>query len=177
MILTKRTNSLDFLHPLVRTAATTIIEELAAEGVDFKIFETYRTPERQKFLRAKSPKVTNAGPWQSMHQYGLAVDFVINVRGVNPWSTKGEHRQWWDMLHESGARNGLTPIRGELPHMQIRDWSWRAALRGNGYWPEGGDDPWVWNLHETALRYPAGAPERLPDYPEDVMECRPPLED
>jgi peptidoglycan L-alanyl-D-glutamate endopeptidase CwlK len=119
MTLTKRTSSLDFLHPIVRSAAQNTIAELASEGIGFKIFESYRTPERQAFLRAKSPKVTNAGPWQSMHQYGLAVDLIIDTDGVNPWSTKGECRQWWDLMHESGRRYGLEPIRGELPHMQL----------------------------------------------------------
>ncbi len=180
MNLTKRTSSLDFLHPLVRSAAMNTVAELAESGINFKIFETYRTPERQKFLRAKRPKVSNAGPWQSMHQYGLAVDFVIDVKGVNPWSTKGEHRQWWTKLHESGNRQGLTPLynrRGklmELPHMQLDGgWSWRSCRDGD--YPPAGDGPWVWNLHEAALRYPKGAPKVLPDYPEDVLECRPPL--
>jgi hypothetical protein len=58
MTLTKRTSSLDFLHPIVRSAAQNTIAELASEGIGFKIFESYRTPERQAFLRAKSPKVT-----------------------------------------------------------------------------------------------------------------------
>jgi hypothetical protein len=78
-------------------------------------------------------------------------------------------------MHESGRRYGLEPIRGELPHMQLADWSWRGCRAGR--YPPEGDDPWVWNLHEAALRFPKGAPEVLPDYPEDVLECRPPLED
>lgn len=177
--LTKRTNSLDFLHPLVRRAAMDTLDELARSDISFRLFETYRTPERQKLLKAKRPKVSNAGPWQSMHQYGLAVDFVINVRGVNPWSTKGEHRKWWDLLHIAGERYGLKPIRGrngrllELPHMQLISYSWRDCKVGN--YPAGGDDQWVDNLHEAARRYPKGAPKLLPDYPEDVLDCRPPL--
>ena len=106
-------------------------------------------------------------------------DFVIDVKGVNPWSTKGGHRKWWDLLHLAGERHGLKPIRGrngrllELPHMQLISYSWRDCKVGN--WPAGGDEPWVWNLHEAAMRYPKGAPELLPDYPEDELECRPPL--
>ena len=180
MNLTKRTNSLDFLHPLMRIAATSVIADLDEIDISFKIFETYRTPERQSHLKAKRPKVSNAGPWQSMHQYGLAVDFVIDVKGVNPWSTKGDHRQWWDALHLAGKQAGLTPLynrRGrlmELPHMQLNGgWSWRGMKSGR--YPPGGDDPWVWNLHQAALRYPKGAPSVLPDYLEDELECRPPL--
>lgn len=176
--LTKRTNSLDFLHPLVRRAAMDTLDELALSDIRFRLFETYRTPERQKLLKAKRPKVSNAGPWQSMHQYGLAVDFVIDVKGVNPWA-KGDRRGWWDLLHLAGERHGLMPLRNrrgkllELPHMQLIGYKWRDCRAGK--WPEGGDDPWVYNLHDTAARYPKGAPKLLPDYPEDVLECRPPL--
>lgn len=42
--------------------------------VRFEIFETFRHPLRQLELLAQ--KTTKAGPWQSAHQYGLAVDFV-----------------------------------------------------------------------------------------------------
>ena len=40
----------------------------------FEIFETFRTPMRQRELIAKG--VSKAGPFQSAHQFGLAVDFV-----------------------------------------------------------------------------------------------------
>lgn len=40
----------------------------------FEIFETFRTPMRQRDLIAK--KVTKAGPLQSAHQFGLAADLV-----------------------------------------------------------------------------------------------------
>lgn len=43
----------------------------------FKIFETFRHPDRQASLLAK--KTSKAGPWQSPHQWGLAVDFVPYV--------------------------------------------------------------------------------------------------
>ena len=46
----------------------------------FRAFEGYRSPERQLKLfqtsRKDGKRVTNARPFQSAHQYGLAVDFV-----------------------------------------------------------------------------------------------------
>ena len=179
-MLTKRTDSLDFLHPTVREAATKTIADLETMGITFRVFETYRSPERQNMLKAKRPKVTNARAWQSMHQYGLAVDFVIKKPGVNPWSTKNGFREWWSKLHEVGELNGLEPLRNkkgqliELPHMGLKGWRWKDCWAGA--YPANGDDTWVWNLHQAAMRHPKGAPKILPDYPEDVLECRPPLD-
>ena len=43
----------------------------------FEIFETYRTPMRQRDLIKKG--VSKAGPFQSAHQFGLAADFVPHL--------------------------------------------------------------------------------------------------
>lgn len=157
----------------MRAAATNTLDKLTGMNISFRMFETYRSPERQAHLARKRPKVTRAGPWQSMHQYGLAVDFVIDCKGVNPWCTKGEYREWWDRLHEVGRHFGLEPLSFEKPHMQLVGQSWRECKRGN--WPAGGDEDWVLNIHEAAARFRKGAPKILPDYEEDVLECRPAL--
>ena len=43
----------------------------------FEIFETFRTPMRQRDLFKKG--ASEAGPFQSAHQFGLAVDFVPHI--------------------------------------------------------------------------------------------------
>ena len=43
----------------------------------FEIFESYRTPMRQRDLLKKG--VSKAGPFQSAHQFGLAMDFVPHL--------------------------------------------------------------------------------------------------
>ncbi|TCV59372.1 D-alanyl-D-alanine carboxypeptidase-like protein [Neorhizobium sp. R1-B] len=77
------------LHPAVRKAARLIVEELNTEGFPFRIFEAFRSPQRQEFLYAQGrtrpgPIVTKARPWRSYHQYGLAIDLVLFVNGQ--WS-------------------------------------------------------------------------------------------
>lgn len=69
----------------------------------FEVFETFRDPMRQADLLKKG--TSKAGPFQSAHQFGLAVDFVPYLSGeealalgtrigerVNPgWSWHSSH--------------------------------------------------------------------------------------
>jgi peptidoglycan LD-endopeptidase CwlK len=64
-------------------------------GYDVVLLEGYRSPERQAMLARLGPAVTNAGAWQSYHQFGLAADcaffrdgkLVISER--DPWAMRG----------------------------------------------------------------------------------------
>jgi len=42
----------------------------------FRAYEGFRHPMRQYYL-LKETSSTKAGPWESAHQYGLAVDFAV----------------------------------------------------------------------------------------------------
>jgi peptidoglycan L-alanyl-D-glutamate endopeptidase CwlK len=70
--------------------------------------------------------VTNAGPWSSHHQYGVAGDFVLFIHGNWSWDDTGERRQRWAKLHEFAHRVGLEPLSWERPHLQLRDVSLNA---------------------------------------------------
>ena len=121
-----------------------------------KIFNTYgmvvkinpndgarRTFAEQDALLARVPKVTNAGPGESNHNYGQAADFgfpglqwlkkdgTVTLK-ENPWLAKlspgnavnQEALKFWDVLRNSGIAVGL--FRGPLadrPHLQ----SWSDA--------------------------------------------------
>lgn len=54
------------------------------DGHPLAIFETFRSPARQQKLFDQRPKVTNARPWASWHQYGMAADLAMLVG--NKWS-------------------------------------------------------------------------------------------
>ena len=64
-------------------------------GYDVVLLEGYRSPERQAMLAGMGPSVTNAGAWQSYHQFGLAADcaffrdgrLVISERDA--WAMRG----------------------------------------------------------------------------------------
>jgi peptidoglycan L-alanyl-D-glutamate endopeptidase CwlK len=64
-------------------------------GYDMALIEGYRSPERQAELAAQGSNVTNAGAYQSYHQYGLAADCAFYRNGKlvisekDPWAMRG----------------------------------------------------------------------------------------
>jgi peptidoglycan LD-endopeptidase CwlK len=64
-------------------------------GYDMVLLEGYRSPDRQAQLAALGPQVTQAGAFESYHQYGLAADcaFVRDGRIViserDQWAASG----------------------------------------------------------------------------------------
>lgn len=52
---------------------------LLPKGVRLRFAYTFRSAEEQDKLFKQRPKVTNSRGWQSIHQYGLAFDYVILI--------------------------------------------------------------------------------------------------
>src|SRR4051812_45865119 len=147
------------LHPVFREKACELLDRLAAENIPFRLFEGFRTPERQQYLYAQGrtrpgPIVTKALPWTSYHQYGLAGDFVLQESGVWTWNATGPHRQWWLRLQETGKLVGLEPLSFEMPHLQL------AGLRvkdlAAGKYPPGGDATWQTRVDEALASWNVG---------------------
>jgi peptidoglycan L-alanyl-D-glutamate endopeptidase CwlK len=141
------------LHPIFREKARQLLQQLAAEQIPFRLFEGFRSPQRQRYLYANGrtrsgPVVTRALPWSSYHQYGLAGDFVLLQNGEWNWDTSGAKAAWWKRLSELGKQLQLEPLRFEMPHLQL------AGLRikdlAAGHYPAGGDATWEAAL-DTAL--------------------------
>jgi len=141
------------LHPLFREKALELLDRLAAEGVPFRLFEGFRSAERQQYLYAQGrtrpgPIVTKARPWASYHQYGLAGDFVIFEKGAWSWDARGVRMRYWKRLQEAGKQLGLEPLSFEMPHLQL------AGLRieelAEGKFPPGGDASWLTTLKRAA---------------------------
>lgn len=80
------------LHPAIRKVVRKFINKAEDEGIFLRITDAFRSFEEQ----AKLPSsVTNAGPGQSYHNYGLAIDVVEMKDGgplwVNPrWERIGQ---------------------------------------------------------------------------------------
>lgn len=124
------------LHPKAQGSfrlMTSRLKEAWAAGLApavFLPFEGYRPPERQLTLLAEG--TTKARPWQSAHNYGLAVDYV-------PYQMKGEtDRGWrwpdanwegWRYLQEVANASGLmVPITWDKPHVEHPIWT---AVKGH----------------------------------------------
>lgn len=119
------------LHPKLSASAISLRQDLirAYESgrteFRFEIFETFRSPERQRYLVGR--KTSKAGPWQSAHQFGLAVDFV-------PFLTQAEGEAlgvkagwyWppitdicWKFLQQRAQQFGLDrPYSWDGPHVE-----------------------------------------------------------
>ena len=157
-----RRTDLEALHPAMRQSVKQLLEQFAIEQIPFRVFEAFRSPVRQDWLYSqgrKRPgaKVTNARPWESYHQYGMAVDFVLWLNEKWSWSTAGIHQSYWKRLHQLGAEVGLEPLSFELPHLQV------AGLKltdlKNGIYPDGEDHLWRDNLEASVITWngtPAG---------------------
>ena len=144
------------LHPAFRERAARVLAALQQEDLPFRMFEGFRTPQRQRYLYATGrttpgPKVTNAKSWSSYHQYGLSADFVLFINGNWSWDDSGPRAAWWKRLHEIGRANGLEPLDFEMPHLQVRDLT-IGGLR-NGQYPAGGDMSWAENLEKAIVSW------------------------
>lgn len=129
--------SLAELHPKMMAPITEMLTACRAhvftvDGTSyiFEAFEGLRLPERQYHLFART-KNTKAGPWQSSHQYGLAVDFAC--RAIDQMGrASGWH--WpeqadWDWLKRQARRNGLDiPIKWDRGHVEHPLW---RTIRGH----------------------------------------------
>ncbi|MFB6804860.1 peptidoglycan-binding protein [Peribacillus butanolivorans] len=81
------------IHPVVKESALEMIKRAYKEGIFVQISAGYRSMEEQAKLYGQGrlgysykgknysdlskPKVTNAQPGQSYHNYGLAIDYII----------------------------------------------------------------------------------------------------
>jgi peptidoglycan L-alanyl-D-glutamate endopeptidase CwlK len=79
------------LHPKVTLMAQQFVAKCKSQGIDVLIYSTYRDHEAQAAEYAKGrtkpgPKVTNAAPGSSYHNWRCAFDFVPLLKGVPQWN-------------------------------------------------------------------------------------------
>ncbi len=93
--LLQQTKDIDALLPEVKEKAVLFIGECQKQGLNIRITDTFRTPEKQNELYARGrtiagPRVTNAKAGQSYHNWGLAFD--VCFLGTVPYPPQME--QW-----------------------------------------------------------------------------------
>lgn len=121
--------SLEFLQPEFRVRVADLLYDLdqVMHTQNWQIFEAFRHPARQAWLLENTTS-TKAGPWQSAHQYGLAVDLVPRPAGKWSWDA-GIH---WDLMKKAAVSHGLrVPISWDKAHVEDARWPnvRRAARR------------------------------------------------
>lgn len=97
--------------------------ELRARGYGYRVavFCAYRTLEEQAELWLKGryvsgQVVTYALPGESLHHYGVAVDFVFWNK--NGWSWDNNHP--WDLLQKIAMNYGASVYDFDKPHVEFR---------------------------------------------------------
>lgn len=157
---------LALVHPRLRAPVVQLLQTLNAAELPFQVFEGYRTPERQRMLYAKGrtapgAKVTNAEPWESLHQYGVAVDLVLRDGMQWSWNAKGGARTQWERMRTEAGLLGLHVLERELPHVELP-----LALEAcsDGSLLRDGDETWFAAQQVGAQRWLAAGGGGAPRY-------------
>lgn len=117
----QRNSSYNLLCPSIIEPLTDALVTLALRDTVVQVFEGFRSPERQRILYAQGRMapgkvVTNSRPWQSFHQYGLAVDLVFKTKD-GKWSWDGDYK----MVAAVMADRGFEWLgEADMPHFQMR---------------------------------------------------------
>lgn len=120
------------LHPAMRPLALAAVAGWREYGLDVLIYCTFRSLEEQAKLYARGrtapgPRVTNAQPGQSAHNYGLALDAVPLVGGKPEWRSTGAAADLWKRYGKAAKAAGLEWAGDwtrfiEYPHVQLPNW-------------------------------------------------------
>lgn len=108
-----------------RQRLLTVFHLMAQKGYPMALLEGYRSPERQSYLASLGPQVTNAGAYQSFHQFGLAADcaFVRNGKLVisekDPWAMQG-YRLYGELAESVGLVWGGRWKMMDFGHVELR---------------------------------------------------------
>ena len=125
--MTARSADMTLLHHECRADFYLLMGDLQRDFTHKKInvlfhpFEVYRHPHRQAEVLAQ--KTSRARPYESAHQFGMAVDFVPFDPATQRWSWRdGPH---WDYLrvraHARKLLNELDWDRAHVEHPKYRD--------------------------------------------------------
>jgi len=145
------THDLLLLHPVFRLALHEVVLELESGLIPIRVFETFRSPVRQAYLRAQDR--SHSLPWSSFHQYGLAADFGLFIDGSFAWPTSGQYDPFWERLREIGDFYGLDAVgKG---HLQLGGVEMKELQ--DGIFLSGGDPTW-WDNLESHIESWKGQP-------------------
>jgi peptidoglycan L-alanyl-D-glutamate endopeptidase CwlK len=94
-------------------------------GYEMALLEGYRSPARQTLLAGMGNQVTNAGAFQSWHQYGLAADCAfwrdgrLVISEKDPWAMRG-YRLYGEIAESLGLTWGGRWTMMDFGHTELR---------------------------------------------------------
>ncbi len=129
------------LHPRVAAMAAAFVAKCATQGIDVLITSTYRDLESQAALYAQGrskpgPRVTNAKPGESWHNFRCAFDFVPIVAGKAQWADTPTFTRCGEIAESAGLEwAGRWKSFRELAHCQFTGGLSLAQLRSGAQIP------------------------------------------
>ena len=118
--------SLKDVHPIIGARAIMLRDSAHKEGLWLTILSTLRTYEEQEALYAQGRTapgkiVTNAKPGESVHNFGLALDFaILDKTGAIDWRDIPAYRTVGELGEELGFQwGGRFKTIIDYPHMQM----------------------------------------------------------
>lgn len=123
-----------------------LVKVAQENGLNMQISAGKRTPEEQDALYSKGrtelgAKVTSAKRWQSLHNYGLAIDVFFMVDGKASWEPKLFETLWALACKAKLDQRGLVWsgnwVGGfkEMAHFQLNKPDWRELAVAAGIDP------------------------------------------
>ena len=129
---------LNLCHPKIRQIALDAYSHavhFTPVGIHPFIDSTLRTFTQQAILYAQGrtnpgPKVTNAKPGQTYHNYGLAIDFHNQINGKDRWVVDKNWMIVVDIFTSYGFKWGGSFISiPDAPHFEMKfGYNWRDLL-------------------------------------------------
>ncbi len=119
---------IELLHPKRRSEVRIIIENAEAKfpaNMAIRIVQGLRTFEEQDALFKKRPVVTKAKGGQSLHNYGLAIDFAILLDKDNNGSFE---ELSWDTVKDFD-KDGIADWQEVVNEFEKAGWSWGGRWR------------------------------------------------
>jgi hypothetical protein len=123
-----------YADPELQKWADAMIQECRKREIPLYAFELHRTPERQQQLLMQG--TTKAGPWQSPHQYGQAIDLIHKTK---LWSLTDAE---WELIGTIGkeiARKKKVKITWggdwgwDMAHWEMTNWRESDIYRAHRY--------------------------------------------
>ncbi|MCM3792515.1 D-alanyl-D-alanine carboxypeptidase family protein [Priestia megaterium] len=124
-LLNRTEKELVGVHPTVAAKARELVKKMYDEGIKIAIIQGFRSFAEQNDLYAvgrtkPGTKVTNAKGGQSIHNYGLAVDFCIFDDNKKPvWTVNKDWKRVCAVAEAMGFEIGLKWRFYDPPHLQM----------------------------------------------------------
>lgn len=117
-----------FLHPYRREEVTEIINTVEGKfpvNMAIRIAQGLRTFAEQDALYKQRPKITNAKGGQSLHNYGLAIDFAI----LHDKDSNGNYEELsWNVAADFD-KDGIIDWQEVVTEFTKKGWEWGGSWR------------------------------------------------